>query len=576
VSSQAQVDVPFAAHVQLLRAFIGQRDAVVERIQGLLNAQQRPVHALQDHAWLGRQFEDCFFTPPVATREQAPLRGQLQQAHWAQGFRPREMPGIPNEMFDPADMMARAFSLWQQTRWPGRNGRLRFAHTLFNLYVVRCVTLLAMRMWDAGPGEAAARLAQIQGALDALWQSSPADQPVLVRDARWLVPVAQSPTTDELAPYFRVAEKIAGSLPEEDRLEIHKAAVVMAGGHLRSQLRHFNMQGTPLEDHGLLLNTRRSNALDCAMTIQGLVPVLDAYERAIAAGDAGQRAMLAGVICQGISPDPVLFVNRLELLSAYSMIEHLFVEAGSDGNAALTPMGRRHVDLVRAYAASMARLAPSLAQDCARIAPVPGAYSPYGVLFGFSSNLLEHMTMKALQPEAAHRFSLEDVFSDSAPDAEKLAWVSGWRRLPHISPEIQKLYAYPQQFAEAIFARVVAALQARVGGAGHQAGHLLLPVGGAKDAAVGVVPGELPVDYIFSSDPDAAASGKATARDEARLLAERNEGEFLVSFQGARGWTALSKDLLTDVLGNGRDAAVRGLPTPAVQTLRLLYPGLVS
>lgn len=578
MSSQVQPDVPFAAHVELLRALIGQRDAVVERIQGLLNARQRPAHELQDRGVLGRQFEDCFFALP-AFRGQAALRGQLQQAHWAQGFRPRDMPGIPNEMFDPADMMARAFNLWQQTRWPGRNGRVRFAQTLFNLYIVRCVTLLDMRMWDAGADAAAPRLAQIQGVLDALWKSSPADQPVLVRDARWLVPVAQSPTTDDLASYFMVAEMVAGSLPEMDRLEIHKAAVVMAGGHLRSQLRHFNMQGTPLDDHGLLLSTRRSNALDCAMTVQGLVPVLAAYERAIAAGDEQQRATLAGVVCQGISPDPVLFVNRLDLLSAYSMIEHLFVEEGPAGVAALTSMGRRHVELVRAYEALIARLAPSLAQDCTRFVPVPGAYSPYGVLYGFSSNLLEHMTMKALQPEAENRFSLEDVFRDSAPSAEKLAWVGGWRRLPHISPEIQKLYEYPQQFAEAIFARIVATLRARVDGAGHaghRLGRLLVASGEAGGRDGGAAATDLPVDYIFSSDPAAVANGAATPRDEARLVAERNEGEFLVSFQGGHGWTALSKDLLTDLLGNGRDAVVRGLPASAFQVLLLMYPDLVA
>ncbi len=58
------------------------------------------------------------------------------------------MPGVHNGLIDPAEMMTRVFHLWQRTRWPGRNGRVRYAHTLFNLYVIRCLELLTMRVWD--------------------------------------------------------------------------------------------------------------------------------------------------------------------------------------------------------------------------------------------------------------------------------------------------------------------------------------------------------------------------------------------------------------------------------------------
>src|SRR4030095_13909026 len=90
---------------------------------------------------------------------------------------------------------------------------------------------------------------------------------------------------------------------------------------------------------------------------------------------------------------------------------------------------------------------------------VDGAYSPYGVLYGFSSNLLEHMALKTLQPDAVTRFGLEDVFT--AGGADKRAWVSGWRKLPHVEPEVAKLYDYPQAFAEEIFERVEQALRTR-------------------------------------------------------------------------------------------------------------------
>ena len=138
--------------------------------------------------------------------------------------------------------MIRGFHLWRQTRWPGRNGRVRYAHTLFNLYVIRCLELLSMRLWDAGSSSAGDRLSQVQGVLDQLWKITTADQPVLVRDARWLIQMAQSPATDELGAYFEVAEQIAETLSEEDRIEIHKAGVRMAAGHLRSQIRHYSMK----------------------------------------------------------------------------------------------------------------------------------------------------------------------------------------------------------------------------------------------------------------------------------------------------------------------------------------------
>lgn len=579
MTSERSGQVPFQAHIELLQTFLAHREQIVERLQGVLNAQQKPPQYLEDRALLSRQFEDCFFTLPAIGRDRWPLRSQLQQAHWANGFKPRDMPGIPNEMFDPADMMVRAFRLWRHTRWPGRNGRLRYAQTLFNLYVVRCLTLLDMRLWDDGADAAAARLTQAQGVLDQLWKTSPADQPVLVRDVRWLVPVAQSPTTDDLGPYFKVAELIAESLPEADRLEVHKAGVLMAGGHLRSQLRHFTMQGKPLADHGLLLSTRASNALDMAMTVQGLVPLLKAYENSLRDGDESRRLEMAGAICQAISPDPELFVNRVDLLAAYSMIEHLFVTTDERGHAVYTHTGQRHVRLLHEYTALIGRLAQPLLRDYPRFTPVRGAYSPYGVMFGFSSNLLEHMTMKALQPDAETRFSIEDVFADGAPGVDKLNWVSGWRKLPHMSQEVQQLYEYPQQFAEEIFERIGQALRSHAADATStlvRTGRLHIVSGEAAqaDRDTARIP-ELPAQYLQSSDPQFAAARQVQSRDEAQLLRDRHEGMFLLSYRTAGGWVAITKDLLTDELGAGRDVKITGLPAAAA-VLRLLYPALVE
>ena len=575
--------VPFHAHVELLQLFLAHRDEIVARIQGLLNAQKKPIQYLQDVPLLSGHFKDCFFTLAGVTRDQSRLRDQLEEAHWVSGFRPRKSPGLHNDLVDPAEMMARGFHLWRQTHWPGHSGRGRYAHTLFNLYVIRRVALLSMRLWDAGAGSVGDRLSQVQGVLDQLWRTTPADQPVLVRDARWLIPVAQSPTTDELAGYFEVAEQIAETLSEEDRIEIQKASVRMGGGHLRSQLRHISLQkGVSPDENSLVLGTRRSNALDFALLIQGLVPLLNAYEgaheHARHSGDGQKRLELAAAICQGISPDPELFLNRLDLLGPYSMIEHLFITTDRDGHVVYTPMGRRHLRLLQEYEARILRLSKPLYDDCRHFRPVDGVYSPYGVLYGFSSNLIELMAFKTSQRDAVTHFGLEDVFASG--EADKLAWVSGWRKLPHINREVAKLFEYPQQFAEDIFTRIERALSRRASdgeaNAAVQTGRLFILPGDdlQPGSKVSLIP-DLPAQYVRSSDMQIVAAHKADSFDQTLLLHGRLEGEFVVSYQTPGGWVAITKDILTEVLGAGRDVKIVGLPRVAAGVLRLMCPNLV-
>ncbi|HUQ51699.1 MAG TPA: hypothetical protein VM692_05725 [Gammaproteobacteria bacterium] len=570
-AEQRRVEVPFQRHVELLQSFLAHRDEIVERVQNALNAQRKPAHYLQDARLLARELEDCVFAAAGPSAE--PLRRQLDDAHLASGFKPRQAPGEPNDLIDPAELMTRAFFLWQRTRWPGHDGRTRYAHTLFGLYVLRRLMLLAMRIWDGDAARAAERLAQLQAVLDELWRTAPADQPRFVRDAHSLFALAQSPTTEELHGYFEVAQRIAETLSQHDRVAIDKAAVRMAGGHLRSQLRHVATQrGVTLDEHSLVLSTRRSNALDLATLVQALVPLLESYEQAVQRGDAEQRLDLADAICQGISPDPELFLNRVDLLRPYSMIEPLFI-AAADGRAAYTPMGERHRRLLDEYAQRIARAAKPLHEDCARFSPRDGAYSPYGVLYGFSSQLLEHMGLKAVQPEAPTRFSLEDVFTSG--DADKLAWVNGWRRLPHVPRDVSKLFEYPQPFAAEVFRRIESALRAHVGqeNAARRANGRLLVVpqqnGGVAATA------DLPARYFVSSDRHWCAAHHVPAAEEAQLLHSRTEGELLVCYATSAGWVGVTKDVLTDVLGAGRDAQL-GLPPAAARVLQLMCPELVS
>lgn len=572
----------FQQHVELFDAFLINRKAVVERIDGLLNAQRRPREYLRDRALLYRLFEDCFFALPEFAADQSLLRGQLEQMHWDSGFRPRQVQGLFNDLINPAEMMIRGFFLWQQTRWPGRNGRLSYAQTLFNVYLIRCLQLLSMRLWDADAEDAGDKLAQIQGLLDSLWQGAVADVPVLLRDARWLIPMAQSPTTDELAAYFDVAENVSATLSAEDQIEIARAHVRMLGGHLTSQTRHYCInEGVSIDDHSVVLRTRTSNALDFALLVQYLVPLLEAYEATLQTGDSAASRALAGAICQGISADPELFLNRVELLGPYSMIEHLFVGTDGDGHVCYTSKGRRHDRLLREYATLIGRLTVSLAADCPHSRPSAGTYSPYGAIFGTPTNLVEDMVLKSTQRDAETRFSLEDVFVDGDHSPERLAWISGWRKLPHIDEEVQKIYAYPQEFAEAIYYRIGRELMRSQGDDDAEcvvrSGRLLVgsELDEQADTETASVP-ELPVRYIRSSDASLVATGKAEPAEEAKLVHGRQEGYFLVSHESADGRVAVTKDLLTEQLGEGRDVRIDSLPAEAAQILRLMCRELAA
>jgi hypothetical protein len=212
----------------------------------------------------------------------------------------------------------------------------------------------------------------------------------------------------------------------------------------------------------------------------------------------------------------------------------------------------------------MDRLIPALRDDFPRFKPVDGGYSPYGVIFGLPSSLIEHMALKALQHDAETRFSLEDVFNDDT-SAAKLVWVNGWRNLPHIPLDVQRSYDYPQQFAEDIYGRIAGELSRRDRSS---TGRLHI------DSNEPAIP-EVPARYFVSSDNQIVAAHKAEPCDQAQLLRDRQEGHFLVSYETPGGWIALKKELLTEVLGAGTDVRIAGLPIKAAQELRLMCAELV-
>ena len=256
----------FEAHVELLQFFLAHRDAIVERIQGVLNAQRQPVQYLQDGPLLSRHFEDCFFTLSGVTHDQSRLRRQLDEAHWASGFKPRESPGLHNDLVDPAEMMKRGFCFVAADSLAGsRWSRSIRAHAVQLVCAapacavehapVGCRTGRRRRSAFASSGRARRAMENCTG------RSTACLSEMRGGCSRW----HRAPRPMSCGPISIVAERIAETLSAEDRIEIHKAGVRMAGGHLRSQLRHRSTQkGVPIDEHSLVLSTRNSNALDLA------------------------------------------------------------------------------------------------------------------------------------------------------------------------------------------------------------------------------------------------------------------------------------------------------------------------
>jgi hypothetical protein len=153
--------------------------------------------------------------------------------------------------------------------------------------------------------------------------------------------------------------------------------------------------------------------------------------------------------------------------------------------------------------------------------------------------------------------------------------------LPHVDREVQKLYAYPQQFARDIFDRVEQELRVRAArGEQNEAlrcGRLSIKAeDGSAAESTASLHTDLPARYIGSSDKQVLAADKAVAYDQDQLLHDRVEGYFLLSFETSGGWVAVSKDILTEVLGAGEDAEISGLPAVPAAILRLMCRGLVQ
>jgi len=598
---------PFSDHIALLEQFLKGRTAIVGGLERQLFSARGKAHAGSgDRESIADILDACFFESPTISRHLSGLKGQLDAAHLTDGFEPARQDGYSRAL-DPVELALRACRYWDSTRWPGTNGRLAFAQSLYAVFILRQLEHLSVRIWDEGPDrpssivdrpssnkdQAEERLRDVQHLLDRL----NAEKIQMVRDARWLIQTAQGPLTRHVEPYFIKAANISGSFTDTDRIEIHKAGAVLAGGHLRSQLRHLSFRtGWAFDDPQLLALTRSSNSMDMALLVRDLVPLLDAYSAACVRQDGDARLALADAILQGLSADPELLLTRLDLLGPSTMIEELFIER-SDTHAArqagpievgrnfscatYSSLGEVHREYLARYGELLGRTAESLRQDSRALDPAGAAYSPLGIVHGFCADLVSNMVLNTLRSPSPSDLSLEDVFLSRGRLEEKQTQAREWERLPKGEGE-RAPFEHSPEWAAQMYARLAGALEAR-------AAHPAEPNASQfPTARLYIVPRAVPVDaltdgvlpagivsaqeHCLSSDVARARMTGATALTADRISADRAEGRLLACAQAEGAWFGVSKVPLTLCASQGKDALLMDLPAGVIDLLRVVCP----
>jgi len=210
----------FSDHIGLLGQFLAGRQQIVNDIdRRLLNVRGKATAHGTDRGVGDDIFVNCFFESPAVSPEGSRLKGQLAAAHLAAGFDPGPAADDSRQV-DPVGLARYAQHFWDRHRWPGRNGRITFAQSLYTVCILRQLAHLSVRIWDEGNDMAPQRLQQVQRLLDLLNTAGAAP---LVRDARWLIQIAQGPLTTHLKPYFVNADRVAGSFTDRERRRLHKA-----------------------------------------------------------------------------------------------------------------------------------------------------------------------------------------------------------------------------------------------------------------------------------------------------------------------------------------------------------------
>ena len=564
----------FSDYVALMEQFVAGRPHIVEGLERELFSSRGKVNARSgDRESVADTFNACFFESRTLPRDLRVTR-HLAAAHVADGFEP-VLDDKYSRRLDPVELVLRACHYWDHDRWPGRSGRTAYAQNLYAVFVLCQLEHLSLRIWDDGNDAASAHLRDVQRLLDLL--AAP-----LVRDARWLIQTAQSPLTRQLRPYFITAGKISESLSDGDRLEVHKAGVVLAGGHLRSQLRHRSWDTRRSFDDPLVLAmTRSSSSMDLALLVGDLVPLLHEYLDACARQTTDERMRLADAILQGLSADPELLLTRLDLLAPSTMIEDLFIERGDTGSTAYTALGEAHRERLTKYTSLIAATAEPLRQDILALDPSRVPYSPFAIVYGFCGDLFSNMVLSTLRSPASAHLSLEDMFDTSDRLEEKRTVAHEWERLPKSEGE-RNPFEHSTQWAAQIFARVSAALDARAARPGEPNASTfpnsrlnVVPRGVAVDSlSDNVLPADIvsAQEHCLTTDAARARATGATPFPKGRLCADRAEGRFLASALSEGEWFGVSKVPLTMCTNEGKDALITDVPPAVIDVLRLACP----
>jgi len=565
----------FTEHVALFEQFLTRRQEIVERIEHqLLNVQGKDTSRRRDRPHFESLLNSCFFALPGLTVAQSRLKGQLAARHLADGFEPVPIDRYSHEL-DPLELIPRAYHHWDRHRWPGRSGRLTYAHTIYAVFMLRQLEGLSLRIWDDGTHDAADRIRDVQQLLDRL--NAPESLDVFVRDARWLIQTGQSSLTRYLQPYFAIADHIRASFTDEYRLGLHAAGVKLAGGHLRSQLRYRGWEtGLAIDDPDILAVTRNSNSMDVALLVRDLVPLLEAYEAAGAIGNDSVRLELADAILQGLSADPEICVTRFDLLGPLTVIEELFIAQDADGAARYTPAGEAHVGFLAKYRGLAGRLAAPLLGDAAMFDPADREYSPFGIVYGFVADVLSNMAHARLVGADSPGLSLEDTFESCHRLDAKLSRAGSWARLPTKEGE-REHFEHSAEWAQQMFARLTCALGDRArrpdepNASTVPSARVFIAPAGSSGAGEPVAAQE----YCVTSDRTLAESSGMTAEPINKIARDRQEGRFLASVIVNGHWCGISKVVLSTVTSRGRDAILTGVPRPLESILRLTCPALV-
>lgn len=607
------MDFAFSDYIGLMERFLAARRAIVDDLERqLFGARGRVSAQHADRDSIADIFKTCFFESPAIARDLTRLSRQLDAAHLADGFEPARQDGYSRGL-DPVELVLRAFHHWERDRWPGRNARLVFADSLYAVFMLRQLELLSLRIWDKDEEGGRVhfsvdtnvatekctrplfteRLQQVQRLLDLL-NGHPGGIR-LARDARWLIQTAQGPLTRHVKPYIVNAGHVSRSFTGPDRVAVHTAGAVLAGGHLRSQLRHLSWRtGWTFDDPRLLALTRASNSMDMALLVRDLVPLLEAYEEACARQDGYARLVLADAILQGLSADPELLLTRLDLLEPSTLLEELFVARGDAGAARFTEMGETHRACLGRYGELVARTATSLRHDGRAFDPAHAAYSPLGVVYGFCADLFANVVLNTSRtvrrvrlqpdldrPEPDSDLTLEDLFDGRNRLEEKRALAEAWEGLPKDERE-RAPFEHSTDWGARMYARLVVALEARAtrpttpnASTIPNARLYVVPRGVAIDT---LPDGALPAgivhaqEHCLTSDAARARLTGATALTADRLSADRAEGRYLASASVEGVWFAVSKVPLTLFTSHGTDVLMTEVPDGVVDVLRCVCP----